>query len=136
MFTALQKHKVLGTFYSTYGHLRLKPWVQDCKICSSPTEEVDENSRHLGHTLVHSFAGGSILLELEHLKSQKNVFILSLMNALYLLRAIKCIISCLHHIHFNLWPTLKFTCNQNPCLMVVTLKLYVNWINSAYYYQT
>ena len=51
-------------------------WRKGCVYCISRPEQVDESSTYLGHSLKHSLAGGSILLELEHLKSQKNVFIM------------------------------------------------------------
>ena len=53
------------------------PIVHDCRIdCLSPTEQVSESLHYLRHYLEHSLAGGSLLLELEHLKSQKSVLII------------------------------------------------------------
>ena len=61
---------MLYIFYNTYG--------SSCdfktRICQSPKQHVDESSTYLGHSLEDSLAGGSIFLELEDLKSQKNVF--------------------------------------------------------------
>ena len=61
----ISKHKVVYTFYKTYG-LRCEVKTVEC---ISPTEQVDKSSRYLGQFLEDSLAGGSMLLELEHLKS-------------------------------------------------------------------
>ena len=39
-----------------------------------PTEQVDKSSIDIGHCIEHTLAGGSILLEHEHLKSQNKTF--------------------------------------------------------------
>ena len=55
------------TFYSTYGVS-----LEIARLL--PTELVDKSSIYIGHCIEHALAGGSILLEHEHLKSQYMTF--------------------------------------------------------------
>ena len=55
------------TFYNTYGVS-----LEIARLL--PTEQVDKSSIYIGHCMEHTLACGSILLECEHLKSQKKTF--------------------------------------------------------------